>query len=231
MSDAPRVEDVTGTASRMNWGAVFAGALIALACNLILTLFLGAVGLSLTDAGVRTGTAAIVAIVCGVIGMAASLFLGGWVTTQLVVGETKGESCIHGTLTWVVYMALSLALIGVGMRSGYNALLGATLVAQNSAGVSGQTWEEAARAAGISQERIDQLKAGMDPNRAREAANDPAVRERVADGAMVASWATLLGTVLSLCAVVAGALVGRGPTYRLIPTGVRVSRREVIVTQ
>ena len=38
MSDAPRLEDVAGVPSRMNWGAVFAGAAIALACNLILTL-------------------------------------------------------------------------------------------------------------------------------------------------------------------------------------------------
>ena len=48
-----RIEDVAGLKSRVSWGAIIGGSLIALAAYVILGLFFAGVGLSLTEAGVR----------------------------------------------------------------------------------------------------------------------------------------------------------------------------------
>src|SRR5581483_3265178 len=48
VSPPVRYEDVAQLRSRISWGAIFAGMVVALACALILTLFFTGVGLSLT---------------------------------------------------------------------------------------------------------------------------------------------------------------------------------------
>src|SRR5262249_32415419 len=45
--------DLLGVKSRVSWSAIFGGALIALSCYLVLTLLFAAIGISLTEAGVR----------------------------------------------------------------------------------------------------------------------------------------------------------------------------------
>lgn len=64
------------------------------------------------------------------------------------------------------------------------------------------------------------------PADARRAAEHPRTREVVADRATEATWWTLLGTVLSMAAAVAGALVGSGPTFRVF--GVSVVTRRIV---
>ncbi len=67
------------------------------------------------------------------------------------------------------------------------------------------SWEQAARNADVSPERIDAAKALIDPNKARQTANDPAARERVQEAAVAASWATLVGVLLSMASSISGA--------------------------
>jgi hypothetical protein len=50
------VEDILPVRSRISWGAIFAGAVIALAIYLVLTVLGAAVGLSLTNTTVRGST-------------------------------------------------------------------------------------------------------------------------------------------------------------------------------
>jgi len=212
-TDSPvRIEDVQGVRSRVSWSAIIGGAAVAIATYLVLTFFFAALGFSLTEAGVRANAVNIGAIVAAVLSIALALYFGGWVTTQLSVGETRCEAMIYGFLTWAVVMAFSLGMIGMGMSTGYNAVVSSTMIAQNS-GMSVQNLEASARAMGASEQRIADLKASMDPNRAREFANDPAVRQ----GAVVAAWSAFAGTVLSILACVGGALAGRGATFRLLP--------------
>lgn len=215
--EAPaRIEDVAGVRSRISWQAVLAGAVTALAANLVLTLFFAAIGLTLTDAGVRenaVGVGTLIAVLLSVIG---SLFLGGWVTAQLTAGETDREAVLYGIMTWAAVVVVSTMLVGMGLRAGYFALVGGAMVAQQSPGVQNAgSWEQAARNAGVSQERIDAAKGSIDPNRAQAAANDPATRERAQDAAVAASWAALVGILLSMVSAIGGALAGRGPSFRL----------------
>ena len=48
-----RIEDVAGVRSRISWPAIVAGAVLAVATNLVLTLFFAALGLTLGEAHVR----------------------------------------------------------------------------------------------------------------------------------------------------------------------------------
>jgi hypothetical protein len=211
-----RIEDVQGVHSRVSWSAILGGAVIALATYLVLTFFFAALGMSLSEAGVRENAVGIGAIVAAVLTIAVALYFGGWVTTQLSVGETRCEAMIYGLLTWAVVMAFSVGMIGMGMRAGYFALVSGTMVAQNS-GYTAQNWEASARAAGVPEQRIADAKAAVDPNRVQATVNDPANREQLRQGAVVAAWSAFAGTLLSIAACVFGAVAGRGATFRLFP--------------
>jgi hypothetical protein len=226
MDRGVRIEDVAGLKSRVSWGAIAGGSLLALATYLVLGLFFAGVGLSLTQAGVQAGTATWVAVVANVISMVVALFVGGWVTTQLTAGETRQEAWIHGVLTWGVVTAVAIFMVTQGLQGGYNALLGAALVGQNA---DSANWENAARQAGISPQTIEGWKQGLDPERLRAEAQRPENVDAARRTAMIVSWSTLLGTLLSIGAAVLGALAGMGPTFRLFPAAV-VAEREVHTT-
>lgn len=217
-------EDVAGVRSRISWAAILAGSVMTIACYLVLTFFFAALGLSLTDAGVRANAVGVGALVAAVITMAGALFFGGYVTTQLSVGENRMEAAIYGVLTWAVVTAFTLFLVGVGVRAGYTALLGGTLVAQNSPAVQQRGWEDLARDAGIPQERIDAARTSADPSRVRAELNNPVNQEKVREGGMIAAWSAFGGTLLGIAAAVAGAMVGRGATFRLFTVAVRDRR-------
>jgi hypothetical protein len=225
-------EDVVGLKSRISWGAVFAGSVVALAVYLVLTLFFAALGLSLSDAGVRANNIGWGALVAAVVSMAVSLLAGGCVTTQLTAGETRAEAVIHGVLTWAVVSFLSLMLVGYGMKAGYNALVGAAYAAGDAADRTGQSWEDLARRAGVSQQQIDQWKAQADPERAKAAAQDPANQQAARTAAVNTAWITLAGTLLAMGAAIAGAIAGSGPRFRFIPVTVRATDRpESVLTR
>src|ERR687886_289174 len=87
-----------------------------------------------------------------VVSTALALFVGGWITAQLTVGENKLEAALHGVILWGVVFAAFLWLVSTGVRSGFNALVG---MSQAVGQAAPQDWEAAARRAGVSQEQID----------------------------------------------------------------------------
>lgn len=214
------IEDVTGVKSRISWAAILGGAVIAIATYLVLTVLFAAVGLSLTEAGVRANAVGIGAVIAALVAVALSLFVGGWVSTQLSVGENTRESVIYGVLVWAVVTAFTLGMVGMGVRAGYLALVSGAMVAQQTPDVQQKGWEQLARDAGVSQQKIEEVKAAAEPNKIQQQASDPANQERAREGAMVAAWSVFGGTLLSIAAAVGGALVGRGPQFRLFRTAV-----------
>ena len=184
-----------------------------MASYLVLTLLFAAVGVSLTETNIRDNAIGVGVLVAMVLSLIVSLFLGGWVASQLTVGENQHEAAIYGMLTWAVYMGIALWFVGSGVRTGYFAAVGGAVAVQRTE--PAQNWEETARRAGVPQQRIDDLKAGTDPNRAREIANDPQAQERAREAAIAAAWTALVATMLSMAACVSGAVVGCGPSFRL----------------
>jgi hypothetical protein len=215
-----RVEDVAGVRSRISWQAILAGAIIAIAANLVFTMFFAAIGLTLTEAGVRGNAVGIGALIATLFSVLISLFIGGWVATQMTAGETERESILYGILTWAAVVGISLMLVGMGLRAGYFAVMGGAMVVQNSPEVqNASNWEQAARNAGVSQERIDAAKTSIDPNRAQAMANDPNTQQKAHEALVAASWTALVAVLLSLGTAIGGALVGRGPSFRLMTIG------------
>jgi hypothetical protein len=218
--------------SRVSWGAIFAGAVIALTVNLILSALGIALGLSVSGS-VGERELGIGAAVWAVAAALLSLFAGGCVTSQCTVGEDKPEAMVHGVIMWGVVFAALLSLMAGGVRVGFNTVMGmasspvtATLVNRLS--------EEDLRAAGFTPDQITGMRQQFDQLRAqgqnlsgelRNAAEDPRARS--------AAWWTFAGILLSMLAAVAGSLAGAGPTLyltrvRLRAPGLGLPHREAV---
>jgi hypothetical protein len=205
-----RLEDVAAVQSRVSWGAVVGGSLVALTVYLLLGLLLGGIGLALAGSGMRENGVTWYAAITGIVSLVIAMFCGGCVTSQLTAGETRKETLIHGTLTWALVTAVTIWMVMMGARAGYNALLGVAVFASNE---SSMTWDQMARDAGISQTQIDQLKqSAKNPT----PPTPPLVKD-VQQDMLLATWATFIGAVLGIGAAIVGALYGSGPTPRLFP--------------
>ena len=218
-------EDMVGVRSRISWGAILGGAILALACSLVITFFFAAVGLSLRDADLRSDVVNTGAIVAAIATIVVSLFLGGWATTQLTAGETQKEAVLYGVITWAAVTAVSLGLVGMGVRAGYFAVMGGTMVAQNADASGGRNWEQNLRDMGVPAATIDNVRRDAHPDRLRAEANDPANQK----AATTAAWIGFVSTLLSIGAAIGGAVVGCGPSFRLFPVMER--RSDIIIAR
>src|SRR5215213_9384167 len=108
--EAVKAEDIIPVDSRIAWGPVLAGAVLALATYLLLTLVGSAIGLSVhgrvSDRGLATG-----AIVWAVLVTAWSLFVGGFIASQFTTGENKFEGAVYGLLVWGVVLGMIVLLM------------------------------------------------------------------------------------------------------------------------
>ncbi len=228
-ADEVGVEDVLPLRSRVSWGAIFAGAVMAMAVYLVFTLLGGAIGLSVsnqTDSETLSTGAGIWAVVTTIL----ALFVGGWVTSQCTVGENKMEAVVHGIITWGIVLFMTVWLVTAGMSSGFSAMWGLASFTNEAAAATNGNWQDMARQAGVSEATITewQQEAATARESASQAVNDPANREAAREYATTATWYTLLGTVLSMCAAIGGAILGAGPSFRLLGTPV-LARRTTIM--
>jgi hypothetical protein len=198
-------EDMVGVRSRISWSAVLGGAVLALACAMVITFFFAAVGLSLRDTDLRSDVVNTGAIVAAIATIVVSLFLGGWATTQLTAGETQKEAILYGVVTWAAVTAVSLGLVAMGVKAGYFAVMGGTMMAQN-----------------VDPATVDNVRREANPDRVRAEANNPENQK----AATRAAWIGFASTLLSIGAAVGGAVVGCGPSFRLFPV---VDRRTDIL--
>src|SRR5690606_24617597 len=105
--------------TRISWGAILAGAAVALAIYALLISLGVAVGMSVGDdfSSRNLGRSA---GVWGFISLLLSLFAGGWVTTQVTVGETRGEAILYGVVLCATTSVLLLWLTANGVQAGMN---------------------------------------------------------------------------------------------------------------
>jgi hypothetical protein len=217
------VPDLMGVGTRVSWSAIIAGTVVALACLLALTLFFGALGITLTDQNVREGTVQTGTLIAMIASVIVSLFLGGWVAAQMTVGENRQEAILYGVLTWGAAMLVSIAMVGMSVQVGVLAGVGGSIVVQNNERIP--SWETLALQSGtVSQAQINEWKARSDPEAVRAAAADPANRARARENAMYGAWIALVSTLLSMAACIGGSLVGRGVAFHLYPVRVREER-------
>jgi hypothetical protein len=217
-TDTVRPEDVTSVGTRISWGAVIAGGVVAMAVYVVLTTLGAAIGFSI-GRDTRVETLANGALVWAIATTALALFAGGWTTSQLTAGETKCESMIHGLILWGTVVAAMLWMTASGIRSGFNGMLS---VAYAGHVATEGDLDAAARQLGFNQAQIDEAKAKLNRTAedARDTANDRDTRDQAKDsarrGAAMITWGALFGILLSMGAAIGGAVVGAGPSRQLL---------------
>ncbi len=101
----------TSFVKRISWSAVFAGVLIAVVSQLLLSLLGLGIGLGTIDpmeeqnptAGLGTGTA-----IWYVVSSLLSLLAGGWVAGRLASSPRPFDGIIHGVLTWALVTLVTI---------------------------------------------------------------------------------------------------------------------------
>ena len=96
---------------RISWSAVFAGVLVAIVTQMLLTLLGIGIGLGTIDAteeqnptaGLGTGSA-----IWYIVSSLASLLVGGWVAGRLASAPRLFDGIIHGVLTWCLVTLLTI---------------------------------------------------------------------------------------------------------------------------
>jgi len=123
---------------RISWGAVFAGALLALVLQLGLSLLGAGIGLSTIDplqernpvSGLGTG-----AIIWYGISTLVALYVGGLVAGRLAGAPRRTDGLLHGLLTWGLVTLFTFYLLTTavgGIISGVGGVAGRALTAAGS---------------------------------------------------------------------------------------------------
>ena len=216
---------------RISWGAIFAGAIIALATQLVLTLLGAAVGLAtLNPATGQNPTGVTLGIGAGiwlVISSLISLFLGGYIAGRL--GGTF-NGWLHGLATWATVAMLTILLLTtaagglIGTASGLAsfALNNSEKVSRTQlpAAVQQQIDQFTAQASVSADQAAAKAQAATPEHKAAEARQ---VGERAAKGGAVGTGAAALGLILgALAAAFGGKSGGRCP----VP-GMQMDERQI----
>jgi len=190
--------DVMSVGTRVSWGAVLAGAVVALTIYATLTLLALAIGVTTIDrlAG-REVEFEIGAAVVMTFALMASLFFGGYVASLTTAGENTRESVIYGILVWGTMFGLLLT-VGSSLTLGMGAMLGSVKNTDASPALSSKDLQAKLDLTPEQQQKYEQTIAGAQ-----------SLTKKV-DPVTLAWWgfATL---VLSLLAAMGGSLAGAGP--------------------
>ncbi|MFN3405933.1 MAG: hypothetical protein ACK40G_17695 [Cytophagaceae bacterium] len=135
---------------RISWGAIIAGAILAVVIQMTLSILGFGIGIGTVDftspnpaQGLGTGS-----LIWWVVTNLISIFIGAWVAGRLAGVPKPFESMMHGLLTWGVYTIISFYLL----TSAVGGILGG---ATNFIGGTMQTVTSGAMAGG--QETVDPL--------------------------------------------------------------------------
>ena len=202
--------------ARISWGAIFAGAIIALATQLVLTLIGTAVGLAtLNPATGQNPSGTTLGIGAGVwlvISSLVSLFLGGYIAGRL--GGTF-NGWLHGLATWAAVTMLTILLLTTAAGGLIGTASGLASFAVNNSDKVSRT-----QLPPVVQQQIDQLagQARVSADQAaaqaqqttpeQKAAEARQVGQRAAKGGAVGTGAAALGLILGALAAAFGGKAG-----------------------
>jgi hypothetical protein len=205
-----QASDVLPVRSRISWGAVMAGAVVALAMYILFMAAGVALGVTVADR-VADRNLGIGAGIWGTVAMLLSLFAGGFVASRISVGENTAEAAVYGIVVWGVFFALLLLMTTGVINTGLNAVTGASSAAQ-AAGTNRVTAEQLEKL-GISKAEIDRVR-----DRLQQPTEEQL--EEAKKASATAAWWAFAGLALSMATCVGGALLGAGPN--MVITSLRV---------
>jgi hypothetical protein len=234
-TNTPNPADLLAVRSRVSWGAIAAGAMIALSIYVVLTLLGVALGIEAAVRGRDTNLGAGAAIY-SILTLLLAMFFGGWATSRLAVGESKLEAVLYGLILWGTLFLGMIWLLSAGIRAGFGGMVGLAsgAYATDEGRIDVDRVAGDLKRAGADEATVDKYRhyyervrndPGATPDVGREAGHDPEVRQtaaQAAQAARAATWWTLLGVVVSMATVIFGSLVGSGEVLQPVPIlGVR----------
>ena len=103
--------------SLASWGAIFAGVVVILVVQLMLSLLGMAFGLWIIDPvqGAPMDALSIGAAIWWVVSSIIAVFLGGWVSGRMAAGALTMNAMLHGVITWGVGTLLTVYLLTAGI--------------------------------------------------------------------------------------------------------------------
>ena len=184
---------------RISWSAIFAGVLVAIVTQMLLTLLGLGIGLGTIDpvqernptAGLGIGSA-----IWYIISSLLSLFVGGWITGRLASAPRLFDGIIHGVLTWCLVTLLTIYFLTTTVGSiigGAGKLVGGLVSTAGSAVASaapsiGNAVQGQLKANGIDTDNLDlsDLKGQVDQilRQTGDPKLNPDALERKADNAL-----------------------------------------------
>lgn len=234
----PSAVDLLAVKSRVSWGAIAAGAMIALTIYVLLAMLGLALGIEVAmrnaDDGLGTGTA-----IYSIISLLLAMFFGGWATSRLAVGESKLEAILYGVILWGVLFTGMMWLLSAGLRTGFGAMVGVAsgTYTDDSGRVNVDRIAQDLKKAGVDDATVDKYRTYYDRVRndptataevGREVSNDPQAQGAARDAAQTArsaAWWTVVGVLVSLTTVIVGSLMGSGELLQPVPIlGVKRTR-------
>ncbi len=167
------------THRRISWAALFGGAVVVVAVQLLLSLLGAGIGLGTVDTNAgNTPSASSLGMGAGlwwVISSCIALFAGGYVSAWLAGVEIRTDGVLHGIVTWGIASLLTFWLltsaIGGVIGGGFSAL--GSVVSATGSGVS-EAAKPIAQAAGVTPDMIqDQAQAYLQPTNPDPATMSP----------------------------------------------------------
>lgn len=139
---------------RVSWGAIIAGAIMALAVQMVLSLLGAGIGLSAADPlhynSPDAATYGMGAAIWWAVSSMISLFAGGWFAGHLAGSPNRTDAALHGLVTWGLATILAAYVVASSVSSAVKG--GASVVgAAGTAAVGGM-----ASAAGPAKDAIQQ---------------------------------------------------------------------------
>ena len=171
---------------RISWSAVFAGVLVAIIVQMLLSLLGVGIGLSTIDAveeknpagGLGVGSA-----IWYILTSLISLFSGSWVAGRLASAPRLFDGILHGILTWCLVTLLTIYFLTttiVSIIGGTGRLVGG-LVKTAGAGVAaaapgiGNAVQDQLKANGVDMDNIDLSDLKNEANKLLRQTGDPAL--------------------------------------------------------
>lgn len=180
----PAITPVVEYHDRVRWGPIFAGIVVAIAVQLVLSALGASIGLT-AGAGDATLSAAGIGIgIWAIISLLISLFIGSWVMASTCGPMNKKTAMLNGTILWATTLAVSAWLL--------------------ASGVSG-TFGVVAANAGAIVDRVQEPGGIPTPNAPNITAEEA---QQYAANAAKAGWSFLFGALLGLVAALIGSTVG-----------------------
>lgn len=204
--------DVLSVFSRISWGALFAGAVVALSAFLLLSVLGTAIGLSLNQPGADDGLDW-GATVWAILTTFASLFLGGWVATQCTAGENRMEGAMYGVLLWGLVFAILLFFAASGVSTVFSSMLGVANIVSEQQAIDMDRLTQGI--ANLTAEQREQLRQNMEAT---------VTSERAAE----AAWWTFGAMALSMLSAICGATLGAGPSPMFRAWVIQPARRPAV---